>query len=119
MLESISRVPARLLQGKTLKLLQVMLTPDDKGFGIDLTDYNGIARVVQGGAASKAEMLPGDVIVGVNGIDTGSRRLVDILPRGKKSYVFLIVRALKRSAEDMVRAGQQSKLKSSNLTAAP
>ena len=102
MLQSISRVPAKNLNKRTLKLLQVMVTPDAKGFGLDLTDFNCIARVVDGGAASRSDIAAGDIIVGVDGVDLGSKRLVEGIKRGKKCYVFTVVRPAKPAAEDSV-----------------
>ena len=38
-LASLAKVPAKRLRDKTLKMLQVQVSPDDKGFGIDLADF--------------------------------------------------------------------------------
>ena len=102
MLQSISRVPAKHLNKKTLKLLQVIIYPDAKGFGLDLTDFNCIARVVEEGAGSKSDIAAGDIIVGVDGVDLGSKRLVEGIQRGKKNYVFTVIRPAKPAAEDSV-----------------
>jgi membrane-associated protease RseP (regulator of RpoE activity) len=99
-LQSIARVPPMSLEGKTLKMCQVQIAPDSKGFGLDLTDFNGIAGVAPGGAASRSDISIGDVIVGVDGIDIGVRRLVEVLVRGKTSYVFTVIRPLEKLTED-------------------
>ncbi|KAL3892538.1 MAG: hypothetical protein SGPRY_015036, partial [Prymnesium sp.] len=91
-LSSLATVPARHLQGKSLRLLQAVVHPDAKGFGIDLTPYNRVARVVQGGAASKSDLASGDIIVGVDSTYVGSKRLVDVMEKGKASYLLMLLR---------------------------
>ena len=103
-LQSLSRVPPKLLQDRALKLLQVQIAPDVNGFGIDLTDFNGIARVLAHGAAARSDLLEGDVVVGVDGVDTGSKRLVKVIQPGRDLYVFTVIRPTNPTPEDEVRA---------------
>ena len=85
-------MPVKQLRGKALKLLQVEVRPSANGFGIDLSELNGVVSVVKGGAADTAGINQGDIIVGVDGVNIGARKLVDVLSRGKKSYIFKVVR---------------------------
>ena len=77
-LASMSRVPGKFLEGLALKLLQVQVEPDKNGFGIDLTDSNIVASLVEGGAAANSDLKKGDILVAVDGgvrrqtIDTAS-----------------------------------------------
>lgn len=99
-LQALERVPPKQLRGKALKLLQVQVTPGSGGFGIDLSEFNGVAGLVKGGAAEKSELRPGDVVVGADGVNTGAKKLVDVLQRGKKSHIFSVVRPATLSAGD-------------------
>ena len=92
MLQSLERVPSKQLRGKALKLMQVQLKPGAGGFGIDLSEFNGVAGLVEGGAAEASDLRPGDVIIGADGVNIGSKRLIEVLQRGKKAYIFTVVR---------------------------
>ena len=92
MLASLSRVPEKLLKGRALKLMQLKIQPGDKGFGIDLSEVNHVAGVVKGGKAEAADLRVGDVIVAADGVGIGSKKLVDVLRKGRPSYVFNVVR---------------------------
>ena len=102
-LQSLSRVPEKLFDKKVLKLLQVQIAPDSGGFGVDLTDFNGIARVLESGAAARSDLQQGDIIVAVDGVETGMKPLVDVLRRGRSLYVFSVIRPSKPTAGDTVR----------------
>ena len=102
-LQGISRVPAKSLNNKTLKMCQVQITPDAKGFGIDLTDFNGVAGLREGSAASISDLHVGDIIVSVDGVDVGMRRLVELLQRGMQQYVFTVVRPTQMTTPATVR----------------
>ena len=91
-LASLAKVPAKRLRDKTLKMLQVQVSPDDKGFGIDLADFNGVAAVVAGGAAAASEIRAGDIIVAVDNVNTGTKRVAQVLTRGLSTYTFTVVR---------------------------
>ena len=85
-LASLSRVPGKSLVGVTLKLLQVQVAPDKNGFGIDLTGSNIVASLVANGAAGRSELKKGDIIVGVDGCNLGTQKLVQVMERGQKLW---------------------------------
>ena len=85
-LASLSRVPGKSLVGVTLKLLQVQVAPDKNGFGIGLTDSNIVASLVANGAAGRSELKKGDIIVGVDGCNLGTQKLVQVMERGQKLW---------------------------------
>ena len=91
-LASLSRVPSKFLEGLALKLLQVQVEPDKNGFGIDLTDSNIVASLVADGAAGRTELNKGDILVGVDGVNLGTKKLVQVMERGHSSYCFSVVR---------------------------
>ena len=91
-LASLSRVPSKFLEGLALKLLQVQVEPDKSGFGIDLTDSNIVASLVANGAAGRSELKKGDILVGVDGVNLGTQKLVQVMERGHSSYCFSVVR---------------------------
>ena len=72
------------------------------GFGIDLSEANAIAGLVEGGKAAKADMRIGDVIIAADGMNVGSMKLLDVMQKGKSSYVFTVVRPAAPSAHDKV-----------------
>ena len=95
-LASMSRVPGKFLEGLALKLLQVQVEPDKNGFGIDLTDSNIVASLVEGGAAANSDLKKGDILVGVDGCNLGTKKLVQVMQRGHSSYCFSVVRPAER-----------------------
>ncbi len=99
-LASMSRVPGKFLDGLALKLLQVQVEPDKNGFGIDLTDSNIVASLVEGGAAANSDLKKGDILVGVDGCNLGTKKLVQVMQRGHSSYCFSVVRPAERGATD-------------------
>lgn len=101
-MQSLARVPAKLLKDRALKLLQVQVAPDSNGFGVDLTDFNGIARILVDGAAARSDLQEGDIIIGVDAVDTGSKRLVEVLQHGRDLYVFNVIRPSKPTPDDTV-----------------
>lgn len=80
------------MAGKSLRLNQVIIDPDAQGFGLDLTDFNVIVGVLQNGAASRTDLKKGDIIVGIDGVNLGARRVAEVLKRGRDSYVFNVIR---------------------------
>ena len=101
-MESLARVPLKLLNDRALKLLQVQIAPDANGFGVDLTDFNGIARVLANGAAARSDLQEGDIIISVDGVHTGRKRLLEVLPRGRDLYIFSVVRPTIPTPDDSV-----------------
>ena len=99
---SMSRVPSKLTKGMAFKLMQVQVEPDKKGFGIDLTDFNTVASVVPGGAAAEADLKKGDILVAVDGVNLGAKKLVQVMERGHSSYFFSVVRPAPPGPTDTV-----------------
>ena len=81
----------------------MLIRPGPNGFGIDLADSNGVAGIVPGGAAANSDLKVGDVIVAVNGINLGTKRLADVMPRGQQAYTFNVIRASAPGPMDQVR----------------
>ena len=67
---------------------------DCRSLGLDVDNKNVIRDLLPHGAVvrSGVEMLPGDVVVAVNGIELGVRRIKDVMPRHRPSYDFLLLR---------------------------
>ena len=101
-LNSLSRVPPKLVKGKALKLMQVKITPGGQGFGIDLSEVNTIAGLVKGGKAEAADIRVGDIIVAADGVNIGGKRLVEVLQKGKASYIFTVIRPAAPTSQDSV-----------------
>lgn len=101
-LTSLKQQPEKQLRGKALKLTQVKVTPDGKGFGIDLSESNCVAGLVKGGRAEAADVRVGDVIVAADGVNLGSRKLVEVLKKGRSSHVFTVVRPAAMTDQDRV-----------------
>ena len=100
--QSMSRVPYMQLMGKTLKMLQVQIRPGADGFGIDLSEFNGVASIIEDGAAAKSDLRRGDIVIAADGVYTGGRRLVDTIQKGRSSYVFTVVRATAPTIQDKI-----------------
>ncbi|KAL3920236.1 MAG: hypothetical protein SGPRY_005329 [Prymnesium sp.] len=100
--QSLERIPKGLLEGKALRLLQVRIAPDSGGFGIDLTDYNGVAQILSNGAAACSDLQVGDVIISVDGVDTSTKALIEVLHRGHAAYAFSVLRPSVRTTGDSV-----------------
>ena len=78
----------------TLRLLQLTVVRDANGLGLDMSGLNMLKKVVPGGAADKCGgWLAGDLVVAVNREKLGTKRLVNLLPRGLPEYTFTILRA--------------------------
>ena len=107
-LASMSRVPSKFLEGLALKLLQVQVEPDKNGFGIDLTDSNIVASLVANGAAGRSELKKGDILVGVDGVNLGSKKLVQVMERGHSSYCFSVVRPAAPGHTDQLAPGEEA-----------
>lgn len=103
-LQSVSRVPSQLLEGKTLKLIQVLVKPGNMGFGIDLTEFNGVANILASSPASNSDLEVGDIVVSVNGVDLGDSPLLEKLQPGCNSYIFNVIRpAIPTAGDDVVQ----------------
>ena len=96
-------------------MLQVQVTKDANGFGIDLSDVNCVAGLVKGGAAEKADLKVGDILISADGINTGTKRLVQILQRGKSANVFTVVRPSPLRPADKVRQCLRASIHSKRL----
>eukprot|EP00965_Chrysotila_dentata_P218782 6190767-Pleurochrysis_carterae.AAC.3 len=79
-----------------LELLRVKLTRNsaNESLGLDMTGANNLKRIVPGGPADRCGALQlNDVVVAVDGIKLGMKKVVDVLSRGAPSVVFTIIRA--------------------------
>lgn len=101
-LTSLERAPPKLVKGKALKLMQIKIMPGAQGFGIDLSEVNTVAGLVKAGKAEAADMRLGDIIVAVDGVNLGAKKLVEVLKKGKSSYIFTVIRPAAPSKQDKV-----------------